>query len=147
MDAALTLEKAKTLVQQHEAVHKQQILLKHGQKDDKSIDFLQQGVPFKRKVPPRNHSQAPARKPRQVQSKCSHVAEGHTHDNSAQPEILSTTTAKRKKHYIQCTMFSQGGCRGHHTSRVECDRLLRCSLPQPCECRANHNMELYCPTR
>ena len=50
MDAGLTLEKAKTLVRQREAVHKQQILLKHGQKDDKSINFLRQGVPSKGKV-------------------------------------------------------------------------------------------------
>ena len=32
MDAVLTLEKAKTLVRQREAVHEQQILLKHSQK-------------------------------------------------------------------------------------------------------------------
>ena len=44
MDAGLTLEKAKTLVRQRKAVHEQQILLKHSQKDDKSIDFLRQGV-------------------------------------------------------------------------------------------------------
>ena len=50
MDAGLTLEKAKTLVRQREAVHKQQILLKHGQKEEKSINFLRQGVPSKGKV-------------------------------------------------------------------------------------------------
>ena len=95
MDVGLTLEKAKTLVRQREAVHEQQILLKHGQKDDKSIDFLRQGVPSKGKVPPRNRSQAPARKPRQTQSKCSRCGKGpHTHGNSAQPEMLSATTAK-----------------------------------------------------
>ena len=44
-DAGLTLEKAKTLVQQREAVQEQQILLKHGQKEDESIDFLSQRVP------------------------------------------------------------------------------------------------------
>ena len=79
MDEGLTLEKAKTLVRQREAVQEQQILLKHGQKDDKSIDFLRQGVPSKGKVPPRNRSQAPARKPRQTQSKCSRCGKGpHT---------------------------------------------------------------------
>ena len=50
MDARLTLEKAKTLVRHREAVHKQQILLKHGQKDNKSINFLRQGVLSKGKV-------------------------------------------------------------------------------------------------
>ena len=40
MDAGLTLEKAKTLVRQRDAVQEQQILLKHGQKEDKLVDFL-----------------------------------------------------------------------------------------------------------
>ena len=87
MDAGLTLKKAKTLVRQRETVHEQQILLKHGQKDDKSIDFLRQGVPSKGKVPQRNRSQAPGRKPRQTQSSVLYVAKGHTHYNSAQSEI------------------------------------------------------------
>lgn len=42
MDADLTLEKAKTLVRQREAVQEQQVLLKTGQKEDKSVDFLRQ---------------------------------------------------------------------------------------------------------
>ena len=96
MDAGLTLEKAKTLVQQREAVQEQQILLKHGQKEDKSIDFLRQRVPSKGKVPPRNRSQAPARSHNRRSRSVLDVAEGHTHDNSAQPEMLSATTAKRR---------------------------------------------------
>ena len=78
-DAGLTLDKAKTLVQQCKSVQEQQILLKHGQKEDKSIDFLRQGVPSKGKVLPRNRSQAPARNPRQTQSKCPRCGRGpHT---------------------------------------------------------------------
>ena len=46
MDAGLTLEKAKTLVRQRQAVQEQQILLK--QKEDKLIDFLRRG--FRPKV-------------------------------------------------------------------------------------------------
>ena len=79
MDAGLTLKKAKTLVRQREAVQEQQILLKHSQKEDKSIDFLRQGVPSEGKVPLKNRSQAPAKKPRQMQSKCSRCGRGpHT---------------------------------------------------------------------
>lgn len=40
MDPELTLEKAKMLVQQREAVQEQQSLLQHGQKVDKSINSL-----------------------------------------------------------------------------------------------------------
>ena len=39
MDAELTLDKAKKLVRQREAVQEQQALLKTGQKQDKSIDL------------------------------------------------------------------------------------------------------------
>ena len=103
MDAGLTLEKAKTLVRQREAVHEQQILLKHGQKDDKSIDFLRQGVPSKGKAPPRNRSQAPARKPRQTQSKCSRCGKGpHTRQQSPARDA-ECHNCKRKGHYsAQC---------------------------------------------
>ena len=79
VDAGLTLKKAKTLVRQREAVQEQQILLKHGQKEDKSIDFLRQGVPSEGIVPLKNRSQAPAKTPRQMQSKCSRCGRGpHT---------------------------------------------------------------------
>ena len=44
------------------------------------------------------------------------VAEGHTHDNSAQSEMLSAITAKRRGTTVQ--NVSQGGCRCHHTPRV-----------------------------
>lgn len=50
MDPELTLEKAKTLVRQREAVQEQQSLLQYGQKEDKSVDFLQRKPPFKGKV-------------------------------------------------------------------------------------------------
>ena len=86
MDAGLT----KTLVRQRKSVHEQQILLKHGQGEDRSIDFLRQGILFRGKAPPGNRSQAPARKPQQTQSKCSQCGRGpHTRQ-----QMLSATTAK-----------------------------------------------------
>ena len=48
MNAELTLEKAKTLVRQHEAVQEQQVLLQTGQAE-KSVDFLRQNPQFKGK--------------------------------------------------------------------------------------------------
>ena len=146
MDAGLTLKKAKTLVRQREAVQEQQILLKHGQKEDKSIDFLRQGVPSEGKVPLKNRSQAPAKTPRQMQSKCSQCGRG-PHTRQQGPAKDAAACHNCKKRALQCTMFLQGSCRGHHTPTVGCDRLLRCSLPQLCECQAIHNVELYCPTK
>ena len=103
MDVGLTLEKAKTLVRQREAVHKQQILLKHSQKDDKLIDFLRQGVPSKGKVPLRNRSQAPARKPRQTQSKCSRCGRGPHTQQQYPAKDAACHNCKRKGHYTaQC---------------------------------------------
>ena len=113
MDAGLTLEKAKTLVRQREAVQEQQILLKHGQKEDKSIDFLRQGVPSKGKVPLKNRSQAPAKKPRQMQSKCSRCGRG-PHATTV-PSQRCCVSQLQKEGTLQCTMFLQGSCRGHHT--------------------------------
>ena len=101
MDAGLTLEKAKTLVRQCKAVHKQQILLKHGQKDDKSINFLRQSVPSKGKVLPRNRSQAPA--PRQTQSKCSRCGRGPHTQQQCPARDAECHNYKRKGHYsAQC---------------------------------------------
>ena len=103
MDAGLTLEKAKTFVRQCKAVHEQQILLKHGQKDDKSIDFLRQGIPSKGKVLPRNRSQAPGKKPRQTQSKCSRCGKGPHTQQKCPARDAECHNCKRKGHYsAQC---------------------------------------------
>ena len=103
MDAGLTLEKAKTLVRQREAVQEQQILLKHGQKEDKSIDFLRQGVPSKGKVPLKNRSQAPAKKPRQMQSKRSQCGRGPHTRQQCPAKDAACHNYKRKGHYsAQC---------------------------------------------
>ena len=103
MDAGLNLEKAKTLVRQREAVQEQQILLKHGQKEDKSIDFLRQRVPSKGKVPPRNRSQAPARKPQQTQSKCSRCGRGPHSRQQCPARDAECHNCKKKGHYsAQC---------------------------------------------
>ena len=89
MDAGLTLEKAKTLVQQCKAVQEQQILLKQVDKEDKSITFLQHP-----KV--RNRSQAPAQKARTYAFEVFSMWQRDTHSSSAHPEVLSVTTAKRR---------------------------------------------------
>lgn len=48
-DAGLTLEKAKMCVWQCDAVQEQEVLVKHSQNEEKSIDFQQQNLPSKAK--------------------------------------------------------------------------------------------------
>ena len=56
MDADMTLDKAKKLVRQHQVVQEQQALLKNRQKEDKSIDCLQQKAPYRGKALQKNYS-------------------------------------------------------------------------------------------
>ena len=64
LDSELTLEKAKILVRQREAVHEQQILLKHGPKQELTVDAVWRRPSGKNKSPkmtPKG-SQSPAGK-------------------------------------------------------------------------------------
>ena len=51
LDSELTLEKAKTLVRQREAVHEQQVLLRHGPKQELTVDAVRRRPPGKNKTP------------------------------------------------------------------------------------------------
>ena len=99
MDADLTLEKAKTLVRQREAVHEQQVLLKAGQNEDKLIDFIRKKTAFRGKAPQRNRSQAPIRKPEQKQSKCSRCGRGPLSRQQCPARDAECHHCKKKGHY------------------------------------------------
>ena len=118
MDADLTLEKAKTLVRQREAVHEQQVLLKTGQKEDKSIDFLRQKTAFRGKAPQRNRSQAPVRKPEQKQSKCSRCGRGPHSRQQCPARDAECYHCKKKGHYAQCFKKSIADVTTPHESQV-----------------------------
>ena len=103
MDADLTLEKAKKLVRQREAVHEQQILLKTGQQEDKSVDFVQQNTVFGSKAPQRKRSQAPVRKPEQKASKCSRCGRGPHSRQQCPARDAECHNCGKKGHYsAQC---------------------------------------------
>lgn len=51
LDPDLTLEKAKTLVREREAVHEQQALLRSGPKQELAVDSVRRRPPFKNRGP------------------------------------------------------------------------------------------------
>ena len=107
IDEDLTLEKAKKMVRQREAVHEQQEILKCGQGDVKTVDTLkekktsgQQRRPFR--VPPKGG-------PRQrsgTNHKLQGVAKAHILDRPALPGMLCVIPARRRG--IAAPSVSQG---------------------------------------
>jgi len=102
-DAALTLEKAKTVIRQREAVQEQQLILSHRENvDQQSVINYVMGKPFWRQGtaphrPPalRPFQQASTASQRHS-SKCKRVGRAHILDSSAQLKMQSATTAGRK---------------------------------------------------
>ena len=92
LDPDLTLEKAKTLVRQREAVHEQQAILRGSGpiKQEMAVDFVKRKHPFKgrvaQKTPPKSQPTANVRA----------VEKDPIVDSHAQPGRRRATTAKRK---------------------------------------------------
>ena len=108
MDLELTLEKAKTLVRQCEAVQEQQSLFQHGPNVDKVIDSMHKTPLFKGKGSHREDA------PLQLQGSHSQpkasvlaVAVDPIRVNSAQPMTLNATPAKRRGTIAHSTSTSQ----------------------------------------
>ena len=103
MDPELTLEKAKTLVRQREAVQEQQSLLQHGQKVDKSIDSLHRTPPFRGKGSQRRCPPVTARQPQSAQGKCTCCGRGPHSRQQCPARDAECHTCKKKGHYsAQC---------------------------------------------
>ena len=101
MDSNLTLEKAKIQVRQREAVQEQQILLKNGQKEDKSVDFVRHNVP-KSKAQRTPNRRVPSRT-QQKGGKCSRCGKGPHSRQQCPARDAECHNCKKKGHYsAQC---------------------------------------------
>ena len=98
LDSELTLEKAKTLVRQREAVHEQQALLRHGPKQELTVDAVRRRPPSKNKTPrmtPKG-GQSPA-------GKCSRCGKGPHSRQVCPAKDAVCHKCKKKGHYSsQC---------------------------------------------
>ena len=97
MDSNLTLEKAKTQVQQREAVQEQQILLKNGQKEDKSVDFERHNVPKSRAQ--RTPNRRVSSRTQQKGGKCSRCGRGPHSRQQCPARDAECHNCKKKGHY------------------------------------------------
>ena len=116
MDPELTLEKAKTLVRQREAVQKQQSLLQHGPKVDKVIDSLHKTLPFKGKGSHRGRRPpTTARQPQLAQGKCSRCGHGPHSRQQCPARDAECHTCHKKGHYsAQCFHKSVADVADHY---------------------------------
>ena len=96
IDPELTLEKAKTLVRQCEAVQEQQSLLQHGQKVDKSIDSLHRTPQFRGKGSQRRRPPVTARQPQPSQGKCTRCGRGPHSRQQCPARDAECHTCKKK---------------------------------------------------
>ena len=101
IESDLTLEKAKTLVRQREAVQEQQALLRNGPKQELAVDFVKRRPPFKKKVP---YQTAPKGSQSSHSSKqCSRCGKGPHPRQSCPARAAVCHNCKKKGHYSsQC---------------------------------------------
>ena len=107
IESDLTLEKAKTLVRQREAVQEQQALLRNGPKQELAVDFVKRGPPFKKKVP---YQTAPKGSQSSDSSKqCSRCGKGPHPRQSCPARDAVCHNCKKKGHYSsQCFSAKSG---------------------------------------
>ena len=97
LDAKLTLESAKTLVRQREAVHEQQAILRTTPKTELAVDQVQHRPPFKRGGPARETRSS------QTAGKCSRCGKGPHSRQACPAKDAICHNCKKKGHYSsQC---------------------------------------------
>lgn len=109
LDPELTLEKAKKVVRQREAVQEQQQILKSGPKEEKFVDFLKQRNPHKGKCAPQRQPkggkpQKPAAaNPPGTNRRCSRCGKSSHARDLCPAKDAECYTCKRKGHFSsQC---------------------------------------------
>ena len=101
LDPELTLEKAKTLVRQCEAVHEQQALLRSGPKQELAVDSVRRRPPFKNRGP--NKMARKGSRSSDSSKQCSRCGKGpHPRQSCPAKEVVCHNCKKEGHYSSQC---------------------------------------------